>query len=190
MWTSFLAASTAIVIAGTSSAYAQNRSGPGDAQRWRPNVEDMRAFADARLAALKAGLQLNADQEKHWPAFEAAARDFQRQRIEAMTNSFRTPNQRLNPLEQMQHRAEALSKRGTALKSMADATAPLYGSLDDSQKRRFAVLNPLGQDRHRMGVFNRGPRNWNRGGFRRTEMEGHGQVGELLQVPIRPEQIQ
>ena len=37
-----------------------------------------------------------------------------------------------------------MSDTGAALKKLADATDPLYKSLDDSQKRRFSVLSRLG----------------------------------------------
>ena len=42
-----------------------------------------------------------------------------------------------------------MTERGTALKKIADAAAPLYQSLDDGQKRRFKMLARL--DRPRAG---------------------------------------
>jgi hypothetical protein len=45
-----------------------------------------------------------------------------------------------NPIERLQKRADAMATRGAALKRLADAGAPLYQSLDDAQKHRFAVL--------------------------------------------------
>ena len=44
--------------------------------------EDRAAFADARIAAVHAGLKLNPDQEKLWPPVETAVRDFARLRID------------------------------------------------------------------------------------------------------------
>ena len=38
-------------------------------------ADDLKAFTDARIAALKAGLQLTPDQEKNWAPFEQALRD-------------------------------------------------------------------------------------------------------------------
>ena len=38
-------------------------------ERERLSADDMRAFADARIAALRAGLALRSDQEKNWPPF-------------------------------------------------------------------------------------------------------------------------
>ncbi|MGE0284103.1 MAG: hypothetical protein AB7P20_26295, partial [Rhizobiaceae bacterium] len=54
-----LAGTTALAIAGGSLAYAQKGpDGPKGAERWRPTAQDMAAFSDARIAALKAGLKL------------------------------------------------------------------------------------------------------------------------------------
>ena len=41
-------------------------------------------------------------------------------------------------------RAEAMGERAASLKKLADAAGPLYKSLDDGQKRRFAVLLHMG----------------------------------------------
>ena len=49
-------------------------------QRSRFSPEDRAAFLDARIAALKAGLELNADQEKNWPPLELAMRDLAKER--------------------------------------------------------------------------------------------------------------
>lgn len=192
MRTSLFAMTTVLLLAGTSTVFAQNRQGP-DAPRWRPNVEDIRAFGDARLAALKAGLQLKTDQEKHWPAFEAAARDFQRHRLDALNNNRSLSGRTVDPVEQMQRRAAALAQRGGSLKNLAEALAPLYGSLDDGQKRRFAMLDPLqGPGDFGRRFRNGGHRQWNRseGGFHRTGVEGLDRAGprEILLAPDPGEQ--
>ena len=54
-----------------------------------------------------------------------------------------TRRPRNDPVERLRQRATAMTDTGAALKKLADATEPLYKSLDDSQKRRFAVLNRL-----------------------------------------------
>src|SRR5215468_2265174 len=149
MWKPILAGTTALVIAGSTLVYAQTRR--DDSRRWQPSVEDMRAFGDARLAALKAGLALTPDQEKNWPAFEQAARDFQKLRLDrfnARVDARRNGRTRTtDPVERMQERATQMSETGAALKKLADATGPLYGSLDDAQKRRFGLLSRIGGDR-------------------------------------------
>ena len=149
MLKAILAGTTALVIAGSSLVYAQQRQGRPEFGRGQPNVEDMRAFAEARLGALRAGLMLTPEQERNWPAFEQAAREFAMQRLErvkAFGVARRERQQRndADPTDRLRRRAEVLSETGAALKKLADATDPLYKSLDDSQKRRFAMLSVLG----------------------------------------------
>jgi hypothetical protein len=141
MWKAIVAGTAALAIAGTSLAVAQQRGREGG-ERWRPSTEDLRAFGEARLAALKAGLTLTPDQEKNWPAFEQAARELAKlraDRIAAARNA--APSE--DPVERLRQRATSLSETGAALKKLAEATDPLYKSLDESQKRRFAVLSRL-----------------------------------------------
>ena len=69
----------------------------------------------------------------------------------------------------MRQRGTAMAETGAALKKLADATDPLYKSLDDSQKRRFAVL---GRHRRRRGVHGQGFRG--RGDGERRGGEGRG----------------
>jgi zinc resistance-associated protein len=158
MWKAIVAGSAALAIAGTSLVYAQQRGGrDGMMQGWQPNTEDMRAFGEARLAALKAGLMLTPEQEKNWPAFEQAARDLGKQRMERIS-AMRNRGASDDPVERLRQRATAMSDTGAALKKLADATDPLYKSLDENQKRRFAILNRL-----------TGP---DRGGFRGREGDG------------------
>jgi zinc resistance-associated protein len=152
MWKAVLAGTTALAIAGSTLVYAQQqRGGRPDGFGRGPNIEDMRAFAEARLAALRAGLTLTPEQERNWPAFEQAAREMQKLRLERM-NAFmaerRNPQQRsTDPAERLRRQGTAMAETGDVLKKLADATEPLYQSLDDSQKRRFVVLSRLGVGR-------------------------------------------
>jgi zinc resistance-associated protein len=189
MWKPILAGTVALALVGGSLAFAQNRAGRDGASQWRPSVEDMRAFGEARLAGLKAGLVLNPDQEKNWPAFEQAARDFTRLRIErrtAATDSAATPRP-TDPAEWMQRRAAAMTETGGVLKKLGDATSPLYNSLDDAQKRRFAILSRLGSGGQ---AFRDRGRQWQRGGMRRTDNEGQDQMApeRRLMSPVRGEE--
>jgi len=147
MWKTALAGTAALAIVGTSFVYAQQRGRPGGFERWQPTIEDMRAFADARLAALHAGLGLTPDQEKNWPAFEQAAREMAKLRLDrvaAAVDSRRDrPPQSDDPADRMHRRAAAMTETGATLKKVADAVDPLYKSLDDAQKRRFAILERM-----------------------------------------------
>jgi hypothetical protein len=152
-----VAATAAVTIAGSSLAYAQRDERAEGARRWQPTTEDMRAFQAARLAALRAGLTLTPDQEKHWPAFEQAMRELQQlrlNRITAIREARRDGRpQTTDPAERMRLRATRLAESGAVLKRLADATAPLYSSLDEAQKRRFTIL-----------ARTEGPRGWQRRG--------------------------
>ena len=108
--------------------------------------EDRAAFLDARIAALKAGLELNAEQEKNWPPLESAMRDLAKQRA-ARFAAWRERREagddeaaEVNPIDRLTRASELLSARAADLQKLAAAAKPLYDSLDDSQKRRFAVL--------------------------------------------------
>ena len=57
----------------------------------RMSPEDRAAFADARIAAVHAGLKLNADQEKLWPPVETAVRDFAKLRIDRANARMNAP---------------------------------------------------------------------------------------------------
>jgi hypothetical protein len=112
----------------------------------RFSPEDRAAFLDARIAALKAGLELNADQEKNWPLLESAMRDIAKERAERMAEwresrgDGRDQPGDLNPIERLSRASEQLNARAASLQRLATAAKPLYDSLDDSQKRRFAML--------------------------------------------------
>ena len=154
MWKGIVVGTTALAIVGSSVIYAQERSGRSDGtERWRPSMEDRRAFGEARLAAIKAGLALSAEQEKNWPAFEQAAREFAKLRLDRM-EAMRSAQPSDDPVDRMRRRAAEMTGTGTALQKLADATDPLYKSLDDSQKRRFAMLSRMSgpqMDGSRMG---------------------------------------
>jgi LTXXQ motif family protein len=167
-----IAATALIALAGSSFAYAQygyggergSGGGPQVVQHHRLSAADVSAFADARIAALKAGLELTPDQTKNWPPFEQAVRDLVQlriQRIQAMQNSADQNQPAPTPFDRLSRRADAMAKRSVALKKIADAGAPLYQSLNDEQKSRFVVLARMLRPHHHMQRFGQG---YGRGG--------------------------
>src|SRR5476649_431772 len=146
MWKTVLAGTTALAIAGGSLAYAQQGpqgpDGPGRGHHWRMSAEDVSAFSDARIAAVRAGLKLTPEQEKNWPAVESALRDLAKQRSERFA-ARASADKPKDPVERLNLRADAMTQRGAALKKLADAAAPLYKSLDEGQKNRFIMLAHL-----------------------------------------------
>ncbi len=149
MLKSLAAATAALVLVAASAAYAQQRVGGPDgcgaarfARHYRPSAEDIKAFADARIAALRAGLELTPDQQKNWPPFEQALRDLVKlhvARVKARQAAGGQPPS-ADPFARLQRRAGAMAQFSAALKRVADAGEPLYQSLNDAQKRRLKVL--------------------------------------------------
>jgi zinc resistance-associated protein len=159
------AGTTALMLIAGVSAYAQQPpAGPDFGRRQQFGPEDRAAFLDARIAALHAGLRLTPEQEKMWPAFEQAYRDLAATRGDRAFGP-RT-EQSPDPAQRAQRNADALTARSAALKRYADAVAPLYQSLDDSQKRRFGMLSRMGRPRFHHFAFWRGGDRGGRGEFR------------------------
>src|SRR5471030_1533926 len=77
-----LAGVAALAIAGSTVAFAQHHRWFHEHMHMRMSLEDRAAFADARIAAVHAGLKLTPDQEKLWPPVESAVRDFAKLRID------------------------------------------------------------------------------------------------------------
>jgi hypothetical protein len=163
-----LAGVTLLALAGGSLVYANQRGDGGPrAHRWQMSEQDRGAMADARIAALKAGLKLTPDQEKNWPALEKALRDRASARAERWADRGKLERPK-DVVERLQRRAARMTERGAALKQVADAAAPLYQSLDDGQKRRFKVLAHLDGAR-------RGHGHWRHHGGKRGMMHHRDQ---------------
>jgi zinc resistance-associated protein len=160
MWKAALAGTaTAIVISGSNLVFAHQMSDRDGGPRWQPSAEDRKAFTDARVAALKAGLELTPEQEKNWPAVEAAIRDMAKARADRIAAR---ANEQLpsDPIERLHRRAERLGTMAAGLKKLADAEEPLYKSLDDAQKQRFEILTRALRPHHHMGFAGWQKRDW------------------------------
>ena len=188
----------ALAIAGSTIVFAQQRYfgprgygdfGPRFQQRYHLSAEDMAAFADARIAALRAGLELTPDQAKNWPGFEQALHDLAQLRIErrkARENA--DQGTAATPFDRLAQRADRMAKTSAALKHVADAGAPLYQSLNDAQKNRFRILaHMLRPHHHRFALnesngpgwrdrFGAGPR---RGELHSPQDQQFGENGEV-----------
>ena len=155
MLKTFTAGAAALMLIAGASAFAQQPpAGEDFARRAQFGPEDRAAFLDARVAALHAGLRLTTEQEKAWPAFEQAYRDLAATRGNSAFGS--RSEQPSDPVQRAQRSADALAARSAAIKRYADAMAPLFQSLDDSQKRRFGILSRMGRPRFHHFAFWRG----------------------------------
>jgi LTXXQ motif family protein len=141
------AALIAVNLVTPAMVYAQQPPAPASAAL-RPAAQaispaDAAAYFDARIAAIKAGLELTAAQEKAWAPVEAAMRDIQKQRAESLTQrsaAAANPVAAADPIVLLRGRADDLLATAVDLKRLADAAEPLYKVLDDSQKHRLLVL--------------------------------------------------
>jgi hypothetical protein len=144
-----IAGIAALAIAGTTAVYAQHQWFHERMGHARMNPEDRAAMADAKIAAVHAGLKLSADQEKLWPPVESAVRDLVKIRLdraaarEAAAAKPEDPAQS-DPVARLRKRAENMAASAAVLKKIADAADPLYKTLDDGQKRRLAILTHRG----------------------------------------------
>jgi zinc resistance-associated protein len=199
-----IAATALLAIAGSGLVYAQqgfgDRDGHGDGRgfyadsertEFRPRftAADVAAFTDARVAAMKAGLELTPDQAKNWPAFEQAVRDMAQLRIDRIKareaqDQQQQPQQPMSAFDRMSRRADNMAKTSAALKKVAEAGAPLYQSLDDAQKSRFTMLARILRPHHpgfeRWRHFGEGyGRRFERQGFSNPGFDHGGRVQNL-----------
>ena len=142
-----IAAVAVLAIAGSTAVYAQYRHWGHGFSRISP--EDRAAYADARIAAVHAGLKLTADQEKLWPPVETAVKELAKLRIDRANARMNPPKDDSSqqkpddPVSRLRDRADNMAATATAMKKIADAADPLYKTLDDGQKRRLAVLTRM-----------------------------------------------
>ena len=142
-----IAGVAALAIAATTAVYAQH-SWFHDRMmgHTRMSPEDRAAMADAKIAAVHAGLKLTADQEKLWPPVESAVRDLVKIRLDraaarqAAAAKPADDQAKPDPVARLRKRADNMAASAAVLKKIADAADPLYKTLDDGQKRRLAML--------------------------------------------------
>ena len=118
------------------STYARDRS-----DRAELTANQITNDFAARTAHIKADLRLTPEQEKNWLGFESAMSDIGKRYGDRQTamQADRTQQKALaDVIEQLRDEAQFLSERSADRKTLADAAQPLYASLDDQQKRRFA----------------------------------------------------
>ena len=151
MWKALVAGTTILTIAGSTLASAQQPSPPERSHRVQLTADDIAAFTDAHIAALKVALKLTPAQEKNWPTVEQALRDISKERI-AQREARGAARQPTDAIERLSDRADALTTRAAALRRLADAEKPLYQSLDEAQKRRFGMAFHFAAHRHTAGA--------------------------------------
>jgi hypothetical protein len=104
-----------------------------------------------RVDLVKAALQLTPEQEKYWPAVEAAIRAGAEDRKARIAKIQETVGRRADesrievmrnrdPIAFLQRRSQALAQRSADLDKLAEAWQPLYNTLSQEQRQRMAAL--------------------------------------------------
>jgi hypothetical protein len=139
------ALATTFVATSAFAIAAEDNQQSSRAERMQHWTADRETMLDAKLAGMKAGLGLTADQEKLWGPFEAAVKDADKSRLDAMGEMMRMRSQgeRMSPIDHLEAMADHLSQGATNVKKIADAAKPLYDSLDESQKHKFGMLGRM-----------------------------------------------
>jgi len=154
------AAVTMLLVTAAPAALAQN----APARESNGAAVDPSVLTDVRVHVIKAALQLKGEQEKLWPAVEAAIRSRAKDRQERIAKIreradnlhergarefFSNPD----PIAFLNRRAGALAQRSAGLKKLAEAWEPLYRTLDSDQKQRmrFVAIFMLAEVREAVG---------------------------------------
>jgi hypothetical protein len=154
----------------------QDSAAPARAERRGMSQDDFNRFVDARVAGIKAGLRLTADQERLWQPVEGAIRTnaterftrFEQRRAEAGRD-----RQQLDFMQRLERRGTLTTENAQRTSALATAMRPLWDSFNEDQKRiaprllrsalggmgRQADRGPRGRrgdDHGRMGMMQRG----------------------------------
>jgi hypothetical protein len=131
-----------------SPAQAGDKSPPAQSEHTTgPEDNQVANEVDAWIAELKANLHMTSDQEKNWPGLQTALHDYGVGQLKNAMESKNRPsrgereeqgqNDQPNDIAHMRTMADDLTAKGASLKKLADAAEPLYGSLEDRQKREL-----------------------------------------------------
>jgi hypothetical protein len=134
----------AAALATIASAFAVPALGQSrDSRAERPTANQLMAYDEARIARLKADLRLTSDQEGGWGKLDRTLRDISKARTDRMIASWGSePGERTQPptpVERMRRASDAMRVQADDLKSTADAVEPLWGVLNDQQKRTLSA---------------------------------------------------
>jgi hypothetical protein len=142
-------AAAAALLAGAGTYAAAQGPGPGGPGGPGPMQERMRQegrgmsqdefnrFVDARIAGIKAGLRLTADQEKLWQPVESAIRANATERFTSMEQrrAMRDQNRQLDFMQRLERRGTMMTENAKRTSTLATAMRPLWDSLSEDQKR-------------------------------------------------------
>ena len=142
----FMSAALLTGTALTGSAVARDRS-----DRTELTATQMTDRAEAQTAKMKVDLNLTPDQEKNWSGFASAMQDMSKKQADrriAMRDARAQLHGSFDALDELRKNADRQIERSNDRKKLADAAQPLYTSLNEQQKNRFAE-SLFGGDRER-----------------------------------------
>jgi hypothetical protein len=121
---------------------------PGRAQQsddttahpWHPTAAQSATLTEANIVALKTALNLTPDQAKNWPKLEQTVRSIAKKRADRISTWRQEERKPETHFDRVRQRAARLAEIAADLNEYADAAAPLFQSLDTSQKQIFIAL--------------------------------------------------
>jgi hypothetical protein len=146
---------TAIYLMSADLLTATALTGPATARDRTDRVEltanQMADRSDARIAKMKVDLNLTADQGKSWAGFASAMQDMNKKQADrriAKRDARAQQQGTIDLIDELRRSADSLFEYANERKKLADAAQPLYASLNEQQKNRFADML-FGGDRER-----------------------------------------
>jgi len=130
----------------TSPAMARDRT-----DRVELTANQMADRSDARIARMKVDLNLTADQDKNWAGFASAMQDMNKKQADrriAKRDARAQKQGSVDLIDDLRRSADSQIEHANERKKLADAAQPLYASLNEQQKNRFADML-FGGDRDR-----------------------------------------
>ncbi|WP_052003090.1 Spy/CpxP family protein refolding chaperone [Microvirga sp. BSC39] len=159
-------------------------------RRPRLSRDDFNRLVDARIASIRAGLKLSADQERLWAPVESAIRTSAGERFTRMQERpSRDERRSMDFMQRLERRSAMVTERAQRSTAVTTALRPLWDTFTEDQKRIAPRLM-------REAVDNDGPRWHERGGRRgrgdhhRMGMMEHGRGGMHHGGPRAPAQQQ
>ena len=192
-----MAVTAAALLAGAGTfAFAQGPGGSGApvageqrGGRQGLSQDDFSRFVDARVAAIRAGLKLNAEQERLWQPVEDAIRRNSGERFARFEQrrALRDQRQSMDFMQQLETRGAMMTENAQRASALATAMRPLWDTFSEDQKRIAPRLmrSATGGEgwRERRGRGDHGEHG------RRGGMMQHGPMGQGggQQAPAQPQ---
>lgn len=138
----FASAIACLIILGSGLVHsAVSRDRGVRTERTLLTAPEIMVQEDAHAARIKTRLRLQPDQEKEWPILQAALHNIAAARTDRAIASRLDREKRKEPggfIEYLNDRARSFENRANDLAKLAEAAQPLYSSLFEQQKSRFA----------------------------------------------------